>query len=156
MKLDVDVANNPANGRKHPREEGFMKRSIFGTLAALATSVSAQAQTQTPIKIGILNDQSGIYADLAGPGSVFAARLAVEDVGGKVLGRPVAVAVADHQGKPDIGANVARRWYEMEGEHARPENEIARRIVVHPQPRQSDAADGENGSHHGKPKSGAI
>ena len=62
----------------------------------------------------MLNDQSGIYADLAGPGSVIAARLAVEDAGGSVLGRPIEVVVADHQGKPDIGAAIARRWYDAD------------------------------------------
>jgi branched-chain amino acid transport system substrate-binding protein len=69
---------------------------------------TADAQSPNPIKIGVLNDQSGIYADLAGPGSVIAARLAVEDAGGSVLGRPIEVVVADHQGKPDIGAAIAR------------------------------------------------
>jgi branched-chain amino acid transport system substrate-binding protein len=71
---------------------------------------TADAQSPNPIKIGVLNDQSGIYADLAGPGSVIAARLAVEDAGGSVLGRPIEVVVADHQGKPDIGAAIARRY----------------------------------------------
>jgi branched-chain amino acid transport system substrate-binding protein len=92
-----------------------MKRKIFGVLAAIAISGSMHAEAQTAIKIGVLNDQSGIYADLAGPGSVIAARLAVEDAGGKVLGRPIEVVVADHQGKPDIGANIARKWYETDG-----------------------------------------
>lgn len=73
------------------------------------------AQTSDPVKVGVLNDQSGIYADLAGPGSVIAARLAVEDAGGSVLGRKIEVVVADHQGKPDIGASIARRWYDVDG-----------------------------------------
>ena len=62
-----------------------MIKSIFRVLVLSALSGVAQAQTADPIKIGILNDQSGIYADLAGPGSVIAARLAVEDAGGSVL-----------------------------------------------------------------------
>jgi branched-chain amino acid transport system substrate-binding protein len=82
-------------------------------LSLLAST--ADAQSPNPIKIGVLNDQSGIYADLAGPGSVIAARLAVEDAGGSVLGRPIEVVVADHQGKPDIGAAIARRWYDADG-----------------------------------------
>jgi branched-chain amino acid transport system substrate-binding protein len=88
------------------------------TLCALVLSLlasTADAQSPNPIKIGVLNDQSGIYADLAGPGSVIAARLAVEDAGGSVLGRPIEVVVADHQGKPDIGAAIARRWYDADG-----------------------------------------
>lgn len=90
-------------------------RSIISALALLALISGASAQTTGPIKIGILNDQSGIYSDLAGPGSVIAARLAVEDAGGNVLGRPVEVVIGDHQGKPDIGAALARRWYDVEG-----------------------------------------
>jgi branched-chain amino acid transport system substrate-binding protein len=90
-------------------------KSIFRVLVLSALSGAAQAQTADPIKIGILNDQSGIYADLAGPGSVIAARLAVEDAGGSVLGRKIEVVVADHQGKPDIGASIARRWYDVDG-----------------------------------------
>ncbi len=86
-------------------------------LAALALSVmvsTARAQPG-PVKVGVLNDQSSIYADLAGPGSVIAARLAAEDAGGTVLGRPVQIVVADHQGKPDVGASIARRWYDADG-----------------------------------------
>lgn len=90
-----------------------MLRSIFGAVAICCLAGAAFAQA--PIKVGILNDQSGIYADLAGPGSVIAARLAVEDAGAKVIGRPVEVIVADHQGKPDIGASIARRWYDVDG-----------------------------------------
>lgn len=82
------------------------------TLFAGALLLSASAAfAADPIKIGVMNDQSGIFADLAGPGSVLAARMAVEDVGGKVLDRPIEVLVADHQNKPDIGAAIARRWY---------------------------------------------
>jgi branched-chain amino acid transport system substrate-binding protein len=85
-------------------------------MSSLLLSVGiANAQTSEPVKIGILNDQSGIYADLAGPGSVVAAKLAAEDAGGSVLGRPIEILVADHQGKPDIGANLARKWYDVDG-----------------------------------------
>ena len=79
-----------------------------------ATSVGAQ-QGDKPIRIGVLNDQSGIYADLSGQGSVIAARMAVEDFGGKVLGKPIDVIFADHQNKPDIGAALAARWYDVDG-----------------------------------------
>jgi len=92
-----------------------MLRYILSALAMSAMVGTAQAQDTGPVKIGVLNDQSSIYADLAGPGSVIAARLAVEDAGGKVLGRPIEIVVADHQGKPDVGATVARRWYDAEG-----------------------------------------
>lgn len=92
-----------------------MRRSLLVLLTLHFLSVSAFAQTADPVKVGVLNDQTGIYADLAGPGSVIAARLAAEDAGGKVLGRPIEIVVADHQGKPDIGANLARKWYDVDG-----------------------------------------
>ena len=92
-----------------------MIRLTFCALVLSLLASTADAQSPNPIKIGVLNDQSGIYADLAGPGSVIAARLAVEDAGGSVLGRPIEVVVADHQGKPDIGAAIARRWYDADG-----------------------------------------
>ena len=92
-----------------------MTRLTFCALVLSLLAGTADAQSPNPVKIGVLNDQSGIYADLAGPGSVIAARLAVEDAGGSVLGRPIEVVVADHQGKPDIGAAIARRWYDADG-----------------------------------------
>ena len=90
-------------------------RSSLTALALLLLSFTAQAQVPATVKVGVLNDQSSIYADLAGPGSVIAARLAAEDVGGTVLGRPIEIVVADHQGKPDVGASIARRWYDADG-----------------------------------------
>jgi branched-chain amino acid transport system substrate-binding protein len=65
------------------------------------------------VRIGVLNDQSGLYADLGGPGSVVAARMAVEDAGGAVLGKPVEIVFADHQNKSDVGAAIAREWFEI-------------------------------------------
>ena len=66
------------------------------------------------VRIGVLNDQSGVYADFGGKGSVAAARLAIEDFGGKVLGAPVELIDADHQNKADIAAGIARRWYDAD------------------------------------------
>lgn len=82
-------------------------------LLAIAASHSF-AQAGKPIKIGVLNDQTGPYSAISGPGSVAAAKLAIEDAG-SVLGSPVEVVVGDHQGKPDVGAAIARRWYDQEG-----------------------------------------
>ena len=62
----------------------------------------------------MLNDQSGLYADLGGQGSVLAARLAVEDMGGSLDGTPIEVVFADHQNKPDVGSNIARQWYDVD------------------------------------------
>jgi len=67
------------------------------------------------VRIGVLNDESGMLADMAGPGSVEAARMAVEDFGPTVLGLPIQILVGDHQNKPDIGVAIARRWYDTEG-----------------------------------------
>jgi branched-chain amino acid transport system substrate-binding protein len=83
----------------------------------LASPLAAQSNG-TPVRIGVLNDQSGIYADLSGQGSVIAARMAVEDFGGTVLGRPIDVIFADHQNKPDVGSAIAARWYDTEGVNA--------------------------------------
>jgi branched-chain amino acid transport system substrate-binding protein len=75
----------------------------------------AQAQiSDGVVKIGVLNDQSGLYADLGGSGSVVAAKMAVEDAGGSVLGKPVEIVVADHQNKADIAAAIARQWFDVD------------------------------------------
>jgi branched-chain amino acid transport system substrate-binding protein len=88
-------------------------------MGLLATTVirvgAATAQiSDDVVRIGVLNDQSNVYADLGGPGSVIAARMAIEDVGGKVLGKPVDILAADHQSKADIGASIARQWFDAD------------------------------------------
>jgi branched-chain amino acid transport system substrate-binding protein len=84
-------------------------------ISAMIGAAGAHAQVSDDlVRIGVLNDQSGLYADLGGPGSVVAARMAVEDFGGSVLGKPVEIVVADHQNKADIGAAIARRWFDAE------------------------------------------
>ncbi|GJD99690.1 ABC transporter substrate-binding protein [Methylobacterium isbiliense] len=85
-----------------------------GLLAALPAAQAQSGASDGVVKIGILNDQSGVYADFGGRGSVEAARMAVEDFGGKVLGVPVQVVDADHQNKPDIASNIARQWYDTD------------------------------------------
>ena len=62
----------------------------------------------------MLGDLSGVYADFGGPGDVVAARMAVEDFGGKVLGKPIDVVAADHQSKADVGAAIARQWFDAD------------------------------------------
>jgi branched-chain amino acid transport system substrate-binding protein len=76
----------------------------------------AQAQT-TPdtIKIGVLADMSSLYADLGGPASVVAVQMAVDDFGGTVLGKKIAVVSADHQNKPDVASSIARQWFDEQG-----------------------------------------
>ena len=85
----------------------------FASLFIMPTLSRAQISDNV-VKIGVLNDQSGLYADLGGPGSVTAARMAAEDAGGMVLGRPIEIVFADHQNKADVGVAIARRWFENE------------------------------------------
>ena len=92
-----------------------LRQILLTSTFCIAAAVSAQAQaTYDVLRIGILNDQSGPYADLAGPGSVMAARMAAEDFGGKVLNVPVEIVAGDHQNKPDIGSAIVRRWIDNE------------------------------------------
>src|ERR1700726_2368477 len=66
------------------------------------------------IRIGVLNDQSGLYADIAGTGSVWIARKAVEDFGAAAKGMKVEILSGDHQNKPDIGLSIARQWFDVD------------------------------------------
>jgi len=95
-----------------------MNRKLLTALvsAAFAFGTSAaQAQiSDGVIKIGVLNDMSGLYADLTGPGSVIAAKMAVEDFGAAKKGMKVEVIGADHQNKPDVGSTIARTWYDTD------------------------------------------
>jgi len=94
----------------------FKLAAIFALTAAGFCVPAARAQvSDNVVRIGVLNDQSGLYADLGGQGSVVAARMAVEDAGGSVLGKPIEIVFADHQNKADIGVAVARRWFETAG-----------------------------------------
>jgi branched-chain amino acid transport system substrate-binding protein len=93
-----------------------MLRTLAAALAgvvAIAAPAAAQISDGV-IKIGIMNDQSGTYADLAGPGSVVAARMAVEDFGAAKKNMKVEVVVADHQNKPDVGSSIARQWFDAD------------------------------------------
>src|SRR5882672_4376950 len=108
------MPRRPAFSGRYGKGRCFMRRNIIAGLALLfwGAGLTASAVAQQPVKLGVLNDQTGLYADLTGMGSVHAARMAVEDYGGKVLGRPIEVIFADHQNKPDIGASIARQWIE--------------------------------------------
>jgi branched-chain amino acid transport system substrate-binding protein len=93
-----------------------MKISVMGGLLSLAVSLGyAQAQiSDNAVKIAVLDDMSGLYADLTGPGGVIAVRMAVEDFGGKVLDKPIEVLSADHQNKADVAASAGRKWYDVD------------------------------------------
>jgi branched-chain amino acid transport system substrate-binding protein len=82
--------------------------------AALAAGVAAAQVSDGVVKIGVMNDMSGLYADLSGPGSVLAARMAVEDFGAASKGIKVEILSADHQNKPDVGSTIARTWYDVD------------------------------------------
>src|SRR5260370_2942247 len=91
--------------------------SIQRKLAAVALGgllLAAPASAQG-VKISILADQAGVYADYGGKWSFEAAKMAIEDFGGEVLGHKIEIVSADHQNKPDLATAIARRWYEVEG-----------------------------------------
>jgi branched-chain amino acid transport system substrate-binding protein len=88
---------------------------MLAVLVAVPAMRGDAAISRDVLKIGVLNDQSGVYAELAGQGSVEAARIAVEDFGGEIMGRPIEILSADHQNKPDLGASIAREWIEVDG-----------------------------------------
>ncbi|MGV7029528.1 ABC transporter substrate-binding protein [Methylobacterium symbioticum] len=91
-----------------------MLRSVLLATALSALTLGA-AQAQTAVKIGVLGDRSGVYSDISGEGSVVAARLAVEDFAKLDPSVKVEIVSADHQNKPDVGAALARQWYDRDG-----------------------------------------
>jgi branched-chain amino acid transport system substrate-binding protein len=90
-----------------------LKTFLLGT--ALAGLLAGAAEAQVSVKIGVMNDRSGLYADISGEGSVVAARMAAEDFKAKDKGINVEIISADHQNKPDVGSNIARQWYDTDG-----------------------------------------
>ena len=93
-----------------------MRLKVLAAAAALALAGAAQAQISgNVVKIGVMNDQSGTYADLSGPGSTLAAKMAIEDFKAKEKGLNVEVVFADHQNKPDVGSQIVRKWYDSDG-----------------------------------------
>jgi len=85
-----------------------------GLMLAFLLAAPAQAQIADVVRIGVLTDETGPYADSAGPGSILAARMAAEDFGGSVKGKPIEIVHADTQNKPDVASTVARRWYDSD------------------------------------------
>jgi branched-chain amino acid transport system substrate-binding protein len=93
---------------------GGILAAAVGLTAAGVMAVAQAQQSPGPLKIGVMDGFSGVYGDLTA-GEVEAMQLAIEDVGGKVLGRPIEILSADHQTKPDVGAAIARKWYDVDG-----------------------------------------
>ncbi|MWB77538.1 ABC transporter substrate-binding protein [Pseudooceanicola sp. 216_PA32_1] len=87
---------------------------VAGVLAAMMAATGSTAEDGS-VKIGVLTDMSGQNSNFGGKGSVVAAELAVEDIGGSALGHPIEIVSADHRNKPDVGASIARQWYENDG-----------------------------------------
>ncbi len=92
-----------------------MKLGMLPAAFAVCGVLLASGASAEGVKIGILNDQSGVYADYGGKYSLEAAKMAIEDFGGSVLGEKIEIVTADHQNKPDLATSIARRWYEVEG-----------------------------------------
>jgi branched-chain amino acid transport system substrate-binding protein len=109
-----------------------MKRKLLSSLVGVALAATmgvmgaAHAQqgklSNDVVKIGVLSDMSGLYADYGGPGAVTAAKMAVEDFGGKVFGKTIEVVSADHQNKPDIAKNITQQWFDRDNVDATFEN----------------------------------
>ncbi len=93
----------------------MLRRLMIALGLSVALPSTGTFAQNVPIKLGVMNDVSGVYADFQGVGSAVAARLAVEDFGGKVNDRPVEVVLGDHQNKVDIGTNMARQWFDRDG-----------------------------------------
>ncbi|MGH6944677.1 MAG: ABC transporter substrate-binding protein [Geminicoccaceae bacterium] len=95
-----------------------MRKIVLGACATglvLASAGIAQAEmSDNVIKIGVLNDRSGLYADISGEGSVVAARMAAAEFGNAIDGTPIEIVAADHQNKPDVGATIVRQWIDTE------------------------------------------
>jgi branched-chain amino acid transport system substrate-binding protein len=107
---------NEAAGNAALRE-AFMKRVVAGIFAAALamSSTAALAQAKPPLKLGGILDMSGLYADITGPGSEMAAKMAVEDFGGEVLGRKIEIVAADHLNKADLASSIARDMFDNQG-----------------------------------------
>jgi branched-chain amino acid transport system substrate-binding protein len=89
---------------------------VAASLALAAAALfGTTAQAQVNVKIGVMNDMSGLYADISGPGAVTAAKMAVEDFNPAAHGMKVDIVSADHQNKPDVGSNIVRQWFDVEG-----------------------------------------
>src|SRR4051794_41862552 len=93
-----------------------MRKAFSAAMAAAMVLTAPLARAADgPIRIGVLNDQSGLYSEFGGPGSVEAAKMAVADFGGTGLGHKIEILSADHQNKTENGAAIARKWFDVDG-----------------------------------------
>jgi ABC-type branched-subunit amino acid transport system substrate-binding protein len=115
------VSRNKAKQQttRPPEEHPTMTTTLRKLCAAMTATLlhvplAHAAMSDNVIRIGVLNDRSGAYADLGGEGSVIAAKMAAEEFGSAIGGVPVEIVSADHQNKPDIGLGIVRRWFDTE------------------------------------------
>src|SRR3954453_430546 len=90
-----------------------LKAAVAALMSCCVLSVPALAQNNA-VKIGVLDDMAGPYAENTGPGDVAAVKFAIADFGGSVLGKPIELVTADFQSKVDVGVGIAKRWYDNE------------------------------------------
>jgi branched-chain amino acid transport system substrate-binding protein len=113
----IAASRSSSQARRHVAGEVFLNRiisGVFATVLALAAT-DTMAQDKPPLKLGGILDMSGLYADITGPGSEMAAKMAAEDFGGEVLGRKIEIIAADHLNKADLSANIARDMFDNQG-----------------------------------------
>src|SRR5829696_2535976 len=104
-------------GSQPSKKKRVMNTKLWAVLALGLCGVAGPATAQVSddvVRIGVLDDLSGPYSEIQGPGDVLAVRMAVEDFGGSVLGKPIEVLAADLQNKADVGMAIARQWYDVE------------------------------------------
>jgi len=100
------------------RMRAWLAAALLGIASMVAPSSPSDAQGEISggvVKLGVLTDETGVFSSLSGEGSIEATRMAVEDFGGKAAGKPIEIIHADHQNKTDIGAAIARRWFDVDG-----------------------------------------
>jgi branched-chain amino acid transport system substrate-binding protein len=95
--------------------KSYLIAMMLGLGAFLVRPALAQQPAAAPVRIGVLTDMAGTFSDISGPGAVLAVKMAIEDFGGSVLGRPIEVLSAYNQNKPDIGSAIARKWFDVDG-----------------------------------------
>ena len=106
--------NHPPTATRRPALAALTTAALLALAAAPGPALAQEKVSDGVVKIGLLLDMSGVYADIVGPGSVIAARMAVDDFGGKVLGKPIELIFADHQNKADLTAAKAREWFDTQ------------------------------------------
>src|SRR5262244_2548336 len=92
----------------------FKRNAFIAASLALAAPAAHAQISGGVVKIGVLSDMSSLYSAVGGPGSVVAARMAVEDFGAAKKGMKVEIVAADHQNKPDVGSQIARQWFDVD------------------------------------------